>query len=163
MKKSGLSVLIAMKSKPKAPEGSAEEEAMEDPQDEQVESDSTQSTEQESGTEKPMGGGMPVIEVPKSFQPPEDKQMGQEFTFTATGYMNKDGKLCLTSIGDIPFSDTETPAEDSGEDEGGETPDDAYKASAAPSNAQDEGTGGGMASTPHMQESKRLRKMLNGR
>lgn len=101
------------------------------------------------------------ITVPPNFQPPEDKQMGQEFEGTFTGHLTEDGRLCLTAINQIPLTGTETPPDASEGDMGGETEDDTEKASAAPSNAQDEG-GALIESTPEIKESKKLKSLLRG-
>jgi len=101
------------------------------------------------------------LNLPESFQPPEDKQMGQEFTGTYRGYVTEDGRLCVTAINEIPLKGEEPKAGEPHEDA---EADSAEKASASPSNAQDEGGEfGPMDSTPEIKESKKLKKLLNGR
>jgi hypothetical protein len=97
------------------------------------------------------------ITVPPNFQPPEDKQMGQEFSGTYRGKMMDDGRLCLTAINEIPMKGAETPKEEALE---GESESAAEEAAMSPANAQDEG---GVESTPEVKESKKLKAMLNGR
>lgn len=157
--KGGLAILIGMKGKPKESEEPMAEEMGETPEMEAAEGEH-QSTDEGSTRGAPDEGGH-YLTLPKNFQAPDDKQMGQEFNGTYRGYVTEDGRLCVTAINGIELDGSQKPQgaqEGSGE---AEEPPTSEQAAEAPANAQDEG--GAIESTPHVKESKRLKALLNGR